>query len=167
MQYVFAWARFCSVSLVGVATNMLLKIRHIVGDGSCDHLDDQNIPLPDEIKLTTGLFEVGTSAAGAPDMHLANVAINAFVAGREGTSCRHCCISPYSLYQTCYVAARYRTMLPYHSAIAHHSACLCIAENDKLSITDLNSTNGTYIDDEELVPMRAMEISLGAEVTFG
>lgn len=41
------------------------------------------------------------------------------------------------------------------------------AEDDKLSITDLNSTNGTYIDDEELVPMRAMEISTGAEVTFG
>ena len=44
---------------------------------------------------------------------------------------------------------------------------LAVAENDKLSITDLNSTNGTYIDDQELVPMRAMEVSIGAEVTFG
>ena len=34
-------------------------------------------------------------------------------------------------------------------------------------MTDLSSTNGTYIDDEELVPLRAVEMSVGTEVTFG
>lgn len=41
------------------------------------------------------------------------------------------------------------------------------AENSKVSVTDLSSTNGTYIDDEELVPLRAVEMSVGKEVTFG
>ena len=41
------------------------------------------------------------------------------------------------------------------------------AENNKVSVTDLSSTNGTYIDDEELVPLRAVEMSVGTEVTFG
>ena len=36
-----------------------------------------------------------------------------------------------------------------------------------MSVTDLSSTNGTYVDDEELVPLRAIELSIGAEVTFG
>ncbi|DBB17695.1 hypothetical protein WJX82_002699 [Trebouxia sp. C0006] len=40
-------------------------------------------------------------------------------------------------------------------------------ENSKVSVTDLSSTNGTYIDDEELVPLRAVEMSVGKEVTFG
>lgn len=40
-------------------------------------------------------------------------------------------------------------------------------ENNKVSVTDLSSTNGTYIDDEELVPLRAVELSVGTEVTFG
>lgn len=34
-------------------------------------------------------------------------------------------------------------------------------------MTDLSSTNGTYLDDEELVPLRAVEMSVGAEITFG
>ena len=34
-------------------------------------------------------------------------------------------------------------------------------------MTDLSSTNGTYINDEELVPLRAVEMSVGTEVTFG
>ena len=29
-----------------------------LGDGSCDHLDDQSISLPSEIVLKSGLFEV-------------------------------------------------------------------------------------------------------------
>ena len=41
------------------------------------------------------------------------------------------------------------------------------AENNKVSVTDLSSTNGTYLDDEELVPLRAIEMTVGAEVTFG
>lgn len=40
-------------------------------------------------------------------------------------------------------------------------------EDNKVSVTDLSSTNGTYIDDEELVPLRAVEMSVGTEVTFG
>ena len=44
--------------------------------------------------------------------------------------------------------------------------CIC-AENNRVSVTDLSSTNGTYVDDEELVPLRAIEMSVGAEVTFG
>lgn len=34
-------------------------------------------------------------------------------------------------------------------------------------MTDLSSTNGTYLDDEELVPLRAIEMSVGTEITFG
>lgn len=41
------------------------------------------------------------------------------------------------------------------------------AENNRVSVTDLSSTNGTYLDDEELVPLRAIQMSVGAEITFG
>lgn len=41
------------------------------------------------------------------------------------------------------------------------------AENNRVSVTDLSSTNGTYLDDEELVPLRAIEMSVGTEITFG
>lgn len=34
-------------------------------------------------------------------------------------------------------------------------------------ITDLNSTNGTIVDGEELGPMQDMPISVGGEVVFG
>lgn len=40
-------------------------------------------------------------------------------------------------------------------------------ENSKVSVTDLSSTNGTYLDDEELVPLRATEMPVGTEITFG
>lgn len=36
-----------------------------------------------------------------------------------------------------------------------------------MSVTDLSSTNGTYLDDEELVPLRATEMPVGTEITFG
>lgn len=34
-------------------------------------------------------------------------------------------------------------------------------------MTDLNSTNGTFVDDAELVPMRTTELPVGGEVVFG
>lgn len=40
-------------------------------------------------------------------------------------------------------------------------------ENDKMSITDLNSTNGTVVNGQELTPMDNVEVAPGAEVIFG
>lgn len=40
-------------------------------------------------------------------------------------------------------------------------------EDDKISITDLNSTNGTVVNGHELTPMDNMEVSVGSEVIFG
>ena len=34
-------------------------------------------------------------------------------------------------------------------------------------MTDLNSTNGTYVNNEELAPMEAVKVPLGAEIIFG
>ncbi len=52
------------------------------------------------------------------------------------------------------------------TACMYYSALVWVhAENSKVSVTDLSSTNGTYI--EELVPLRAVEMSVGKEVTFG
>ncbi len=53
------------------------------------------------------------------------------------------------------------------ACIIQHLFAWVHAENSKVSVTDLSSTNGTYIDDEELVPLRAVEMSVGKEVTFG
>ena len=36
-----------------------------------------------------------------------------------------------------------------------------------MTVTDLNSTNGTYINETELEPMKTTDIPVGAEVTFG
>eukprot|EP00879_Flechtneria_rotunda_P007363 GHRR01007724.1.p2 GENE.GHRR01007724.1~~GHRR01007724.1.p2 ORF type:complete len:126 (+),score=43.92 GHRR01007724.1:624-1001(+) len=40
-------------------------------------------------------------------------------------------------------------------------------EDNKLCITDLNSTNGTMVNGQELTPMDNMEVEIGAEVIFG
>ncbi|CAK0782522.1 hypothetical protein CVIRNUC_005740 [Coccomyxa viridis] len=37
----------------------------------------------------------------------------------------------------------------------------------KISVTDLGSTNGTYLDEEELPPNRAADIYVGSKVVFG
>ena len=42
-----------------------------------------------------------------------------------------------------------------------------VAEESRVTVTDLNSTNGTYINETELEPMKTTDIPLGAEVTFG
>ena len=43
----------------------------------------------------------------------------------------------------------------------------CDAEGRKISVTDLGSTNGTYLDEEELPPNRAADIYVGSKVVFG
>jgi len=40
-------------------------------------------------------------------------------------------------------------------------------ENDTISITDLNSTNGTVVNGQELTAMDTAEISAGSEIIFG
>lgn len=40
-------------------------------------------------------------------------------------------------------------------------------EGKRVNVTDLNSTNGTYLGTEELVPMKARDISVGSEIIFG
>ena len=45
-----------------------------------------------------------------------------------------------------------------------YSAC---AEGRKISVTDLGSTNGTYLDEEELPPNRAADLYVGSRIVFG
>jgi pSer/pThr/pTyr-binding forkhead associated (FHA) protein len=40
-------------------------------------------------------------------------------------------------------------------------------EDNKICITDLNSTNGTLVDGKELGPMDNIEVEIGSEVIFG
>jgi len=37
----------------------------------------------------------------------------------------------------------------------------------KISVTDLGSTNGTYLDEEELPPNRAADLYVGSRIVFG
>ena len=41
------------------------------------------------------------------------------------------------------------------------------AVNKQVAITDLGSTNGTYIDGEQLENMAATELKIGSEIVFG
>ena len=36
-----------------------------------------------------------------------------------------------------------------------------------MNVTDLNSTNGTYVGGKQLEPMSAIDLQLGDEMTFG
>ena len=47
------------------------------------------------------------------------------------------------------------------------SACLPAEDGATLTVTDLNSTNGTYVNGKQLQPMEATEVKLKQEVTFG
>eukprot|EP00884_Botryococcus_braunii_P018500 jgi/Botrbrau1/5333/Bobra.0346s0007.1 len=38
---------------------------------------------------------------------------------------------------------------------------------DKMQLTDLNSTNGTWLGDQQLAPMKNTEVPVGSEITFG
>lgn len=40
-------------------------------------------------------------------------------------------------------------------------------EDNKMCITDLNSTNGTVVNGQELSPMDNIEVEVGSEVIFG
>jgi len=44
--------------------------------------------------------------------------------------------------------------------------CTCAAGNS-VTVTDLNSTNGTFIEEEEIEANMPNELPLGAEIIFG
>ena len=44
---------------------------------------------------------------------------------------------------------------------------LFLADGTKVQVTDLGSTNGTYLDEEELATNRAAEVYVGSRITFG
>lgn len=46
-------------------------------------------------------------------------------------------------------------------------ALVCAVEDNKMCITDLNSTNGTVVNGQELSPMDNIEVEVGSEVIFG
>jgi pSer/pThr/pTyr-binding forkhead associated (FHA) protein len=58
---------------------------------------------------------------------------------------------------------------------AFSRCCYCLsancsllpAEDNKMCITDLNSTNGTVVNGQELSPMDNIEVEVGSEVIFG
>ena len=137
----------------------------VTGDGSCDHLDG-SVSLPKEIRLANGLFEVNLSGFVPSDFR-ALYSLTCHQVGREAPAD---IVVPVPTVSTRH--AMLRLGMPTMSYVRSKHTALSVtlgiaAENDTLSITDLNSTNGTYVDDEELVPMRAMEVAVGAEVIFG
>jgi pSer/pThr/pTyr-binding forkhead associated (FHA) protein len=42
-----------------------------------------------------------------------------------------------------------------------------LAENDRVTVTDLRSTNGTYVDGTEITSMQAYEVLPGSNIIFG
>lgn len=44
--------------------------------------------------------------------------------------------------------------------------CNCV-DASRITLTDLRSTNGTFIDGQELEPMQAYEVVAGSQVIFG
>ncbi len=46
-------------------------------------------------------------------------------------------------------------------------ACRTHAEGSNLQITDLGSTNGTYVGDEELATNQAVDVPVGTTIVFG
>lgn len=60
------------------------------------------------------------------------------------------------------------TLLSIHSVSKRDmTSYYCPAEDNKVCITDLNSTNGTVVDGKELGPMDNIEVEVGSEVIFG
>lgn len=47
-----------------------------------------------------------------------------------------------------------------------HESWHC-ADEDRITVTDLRSTNGTYVDGEEIEAMQAYEVTPGSRIIFG
>ena len=56
-------------------------------------------------------------------------------------------------------------LVPVPTVSGRHA--LIKVEGDKVTITDLNSTNGTFLNGQQLNPMQAVGLDLGAEVRGG
>lgn len=57
-------------------------------------------------------------------------------------------------------------VIPAPTVSARH-AVVNISDTGVVTVTDLESTNGTFIDREEIEPMRAQELKVGSQVIFG
>lgn len=57
--------------------------------------------------------------------------------------------------------------LPCCETCSYARLCFVHAEGRKISVTDLGSTNGTYLDEEELPPNRAADLYVGSKIVFG
>jgi len=57
-------------------------------------------------------------------------------------------------------------VIPAPTVSARH-ALVNISDEGVVTVTDLESTNGTFIDREEIEPMRAQELRVGSQVIFG
>ncbi|KAK9827293.1 hypothetical protein WJX81_001312 [Elliptochloris bilobata] len=101
-------------------TNQLVLVP--TGDGTTDHLDDGNVPLPGEILLKEGLYELG----------------------REEPA---------------------DVMVPVPTVSTRHA--MLRVESGNVTVTDLDSTNGTYVDEREVNPLRSAKLKVGSEVVFG
>ena len=48
-----------------------------------------------------------------------------------------------------------------------HTAWAVCADDERVNVTDLRSTNGTYIDGTEITAMQAYEVLPGSNIIFG
>lgn len=53
-----------------------------------------------------------------------------------------------------------------HARATSHRSWYC-ADDDRITVTDLRSTNGTYVDGEEIEAMQAYEVTPGSRIIFG
>lgn len=75
------------------------------------------------------------------------------------------CPSIYTVLQP--AASKLEIYLAFH-AEKRFLICMCSpADGTKVQVTDLGSTNGTYLDEEELATNRATEVYVGSRITFG
>eukprot|EP00210_Caulerpa_lentillifera_P004770 g4554.t1 len=93
-----------------------------LGDNKTDHIGGVQAPVVSEVKLNSGVYEVG----------------------REKPA---------------------DVVIPVPTVSARH-ALIRISETE-VTVTDLESTNGTFINKVELNPMRSEKLELGSEVIFG
>lgn len=149
-----------------------LSFHFDAGDGSCAHLEKQ-VSLPNKLRLTDGLYEVGREKpadiviaiptissrhamirVGEPEVAECSYnSLDTSVRSKVGQSCPQ--LRSWSTSGLCAVAEQLLT------------ESLRFADGKSVNITDLNSTNGTYLDSDALTPMKAQEVPIGSEVTFG